>query len=85
MSAKDPDQHDVLSAIELVRTVADSICELGEVPSGHLYARVMGVMDPRCFERIVTLLVDAGLVERTPSHLLRWVGPEANPQPNLPS
>ena len=79
MSSMDPNKHDVLSAIELVRIVAVSISEVGEIPSGHLYAQLMDVMDLRCFERVVTMLVDARLVEREPSHLLRWIGPAFNP------
>jgi hypothetical protein len=74
MNAMEAAKQDVLSAIELVRAIADAIRELGEVPSGQLYARVMGVMDIRCFERVVTLLVDARLVERLPNNILRWVG-----------
>ncbi len=85
MSTMDRDKNDVLSAIELVRIVADTIRDLSEVPSSHLYTQLMNVIDIRCFERVVTLLVDARLVERTPSHLLRWIGPKANPQPNQAS
>ena len=70
-----------LKAVQVAHAVAEVIRNLGEVPSGHLYARVMGVMDLRQYEQVIDLLVDAKLVERMPSQLLRCVGPAANPQP----
>ena len=72
---------EALAAVRVAHAIAETIRELGEVPSGHLYARVMGVMDLRQYEQVIDLLIDARLVERAPSHLLRWIGPAANPQP----
>ena len=76
---------EALAAVRVAHAIAETIRELGEVPSGHLYARVMGVMDLRQYEQVISLLIDARLVERAPSHLLRWIGPSANPQPVQPS
>ena len=73
---------EAIAAVRVAHAVAETIRELGEVPSGHLYARLMGVMELRQYEQVIDLLVDARLVERTPSHLLRWIGPAANPKPN---
>ena len=70
-----------LNAVQVAHAVAEVIRNLGEVPSGHLYAQVMGVMDLHQYEQVIDILVDARLVERIPSHLLRWIGPSANPQP----
>jgi len=53
--------------------IAEAVRDLGEVPSGHLYAQVMGHMDLQTYERIVTTLVNAKLVTST-NHLLKWVG-----------
>jgi hypothetical protein len=75
-------------AIAIVRdahAIAESIRELGQVPSGHLYARLMGIMDLHQYEQVIELLIDARLVERDRSHLLRWIGPKSNPQPNRAS
>ena len=69
---------EALAAVRVAHAIAETIRELGEVPSGHLYARVMGVMDLRQYEQVIGLLIDARLVERAPSHLLRWIGPAAN-------
>ena len=68
-----PDKQDVLAGIELVSAVAELIHELGEVGSAPLYSRLMDVMDIRCFERVVALLVEAGLVARLPNNILRWI------------
>jgi len=54
--------------------IAESIQQLGEVPSGHLYAAVMGSTDLLTYERVVGLLVRSGLVARR-GDLLIWVGP----------
>ena len=72
---------DAIKAVRLVHAVAEAIRELGEVPSGHLYARMMAVMEVHQFERVIDVLVAAKLVERSPAHLLRWVGPTADSQP----
>jgi len=71
---------DAIAAVRVAHAVAEAIRELGQVPSGHLYARLMGVMEHHQYEQVVDVLVDAHLVERTPSHLLRWIGPAANPK-----
>lgn len=69
-------QAQVDAALAVMKAVADAIRDLGEVPSGELYARVMQHMDLRTYDRIIDRLIGAGLVQRTGSHLLRWVGPK---------
>jgi hypothetical protein len=66
-------QQDVGSAMRLVVAVADAIRELGEVPSGHLYARLMGAMSISTYENIIAILKRTGLVTET-NYVLRWVG-----------
>lgn len=56
--------------------LAECIRDLGSVPSGHLYACVMGYMSLETYEALIGILVDAGKVRRHPSHLLEWVGPQ---------
>ncbi len=72
---------EAIAAVRVAHAVAETIRELGQVPSGHLYARLMGVMELHQFEQVIDLLIEARLVERDRSHLLRWVGPAANPKP----
>jgi len=55
--------------------VAEAIQALEEVPSGHLYARVMAHMTYDRYESVIGVLIAAKLVTRR-NHLLTWVGPQ---------
>ena len=59
--------------VRIVRAVAEVIRELGEVPSGHLYARLMGVLSLDQYQQVVSVLVRAGLV-RSQHDCLTWIG-----------
>lgn len=80
-----PKQLDALSnaltssqraALEVVLIVRDAIKELGEVPSGHLYARLMGSMSIDDYNAVIKVLKEAKVVEER-HHLLTYVGPGA--------
>lgn len=60
------------AAINAIAAVAEAIRALGTVPSGHLYAQVMGHLSLESFEGIIRTLVRAGLV-RESSNELTWV------------
>ena len=62
------------AAVKMVLAVADAIRDLKEVPAGHLYAGLMGHMSLETFESILGILVSAGVVRRSGSHLLTWIG-----------
>lgn len=64
-------------ALKAVTAVADAIRDLGEVPSGVLYAHLAGKLSLEAYEKLIGVLKGAGLVRETPSHLLVWTGPEA--------
>jgi len=68
---------EVKAAVEILKAVADAIRELGEVPSGHLYANLMSKLSLAQFEQVVGVLKGAGLVRESNAHLLTWIGPEA--------
>jgi hypothetical protein len=72
---------EALAIVRVAHAVAETIRELGTVPSGHLHAPLMGVMELHQYEQVIDLLIDARLIERDRSHLLRWIGPAANPKP----
>jgi xanthine dehydrogenase iron-sulfur cluster and FAD-binding subunit A len=65
----------IKAAFQILAAVADAIRELKTVPSGEMYARLMGRMDLRTFTAIVDRLKGAGLVAESGDVLL-WVGPE---------
>jgi hypothetical protein len=64
------------ATIAAARILADAIRDLGEVPSGHLYAHVMGAMSLETYQGLIGILKRAGLIEEK-AHLLTWIGPKA--------
>lgn len=62
----------VLSAVNILQGVAEAIREVGEVPSGVLYSRLMGIMSLQQYEKIIGILKGAGVVAES-GCLLRWV------------
>lgn len=56
--------------------VAETVRELREVPSGTMYAALMGRMSLETYNKILGVLTRAGLVTVDRSHLVRWTGPE---------
>lgn len=71
-----PTQAEIKAGLKMTMAVAEAIRELKQVPSGHLYAQMIGRVTFEGFEKMIAILVNAGLVAQDPSHLLRWVGPE---------
>ena len=63
------------AAVNAVLAISEAIRELGSVPSGHLYARVMGHMSLQSYEGIIRILKNAGLVSES-ANLLIWVEPQ---------
>jgi len=76
-------KDEIKAGLQTIMAVADSIRELGEVPSGTLYAVLMGKLSLEGFNKVLGILKNAGLVTETEGHLLRWTGPakevKANP------
>jgi hypothetical protein len=64
------------AAFAVLTAVADTIRELGSIPSGHLYAQLMSRMDFETYTRLVDRLKGAGLVTETRSNELVWIGPK---------
>jgi hypothetical protein len=65
----------IVATIQTVKVVADTIRDLGSVPSGVLYANVMAHMSFEIYERIIQVLKNCGLVEES-GHVLTWTGPK---------
>ena len=60
------------AAVGILNAVADVIRELGEVPSGHLYAHLMSKLSLEQYEQVIATLKQAGLITES-NHLLTWV------------
>ncbi len=65
-----------VAAVSALLALAETIRELGTVPSGTLYAQVMGCLTLEQYESAIRTLIRTGLVIEDQSHLLRWVGPQ---------
>ena len=66
---------EVKAAFGILQAVAEAIRQLGEVPSGHLYANLMSKLSLAQFEQVLGVLKGAGLVRESNAHLLTWIGP----------
>jgi len=71
------DQKRLAAVAGLIAAVAETIRELDSVPSGYLYAQLMGHMSFESYEAVIGWLVRSGVVRRETSHLLVWTGPVA--------
>ena len=63
------------TAVKCVALIAEAIREAREIPSGHLYAQVMGIMPLEVYSDIIAIVKRAGLVSES-GHMLKWVGPQ---------
>lgn len=68
-------KEQVRAALGVVMAVSETIRELKEVPSGTLYANLMGQLSLEQYTKVIDMLKRTGLVEETQAHLLKWVGP----------
>lgn len=66
-------KEQVSAALQVTTAIADSIRELGSVPSGHLYAFVMTKLSLDQYERIIALLIRSELIAKA-GDLLIWKG-----------
>jgi hypothetical protein len=67
------DAKTVASAVAVAKAVAETIKELGSVPSGHLYARLMDRMSLETYNSIIDMLTKAGLI-KVENFLITWIG-----------
>ena len=72
-----PTPEKIKAALAIVQALDEAIRELKQIPAGHLYARVMGVMSEQDFEAAIRTLCNAGLVHRSVLHLLTWIEPQS--------
>ncbi len=77
------DKETLKAALNTVRAVAEAIREAKQIPSGHLYAVLCPVLSLEEYEKIINMLINAGLVRRDQSHLLHWIEPKPAVSENL--
>ena len=68
-------KEQVKAAIGVACAIADAIRELHEVPSGHLYAELMGHLSLDQYQAIIDGLERAKLI-KVENHLITWIEEE---------
>ena len=58
---------------EICLAIAEAIRELKQVPSGHLYARLMGRLSLEEYNLLIGFIQRAGLI-KIQNHLITWIG-----------
>lgn len=66
-------QAQVKAAVQIVVAVGETIRDLKSVPSGHLYAQLMGHMSLETYNKVIGVLKNTGAVKEE-NHVLTWVG-----------
>lgn len=67
-------KEQILTAYQITFIIGDEIRELKEVPSGHLYAMVMGKLSLEVYNGAIGALKRAGVVEER-GNVLYWIEP----------
>ena len=67
-------------AVAILVVMAEAIRAAGSMPSGHLYALVLGRMTLADYEVAIGILKRARLVEES-AHVLTWTGPRIEAEP----
>lgn len=62
---------EITSGLNVLRALAETVKELGEVPNGHLYATVMSLMDIHQYNKAIDLLVRSTVILKQ-GDLLKW-------------
>jgi len=75
MANKSDKAPQLTAALKALTIVATIIYEAKEIPSGHLYARLMHKVDHETYDALIRRLEAMELIRRTPGHLLQWIGP----------
>jgi hypothetical protein len=61
------------AAVQIMKAVAESIKEVGSIPSGHLYAQLMGKMSLGSYEKMIYAMQRMGII-RVEDHLITYIG-----------
>lgn len=58
--------------LEIIKIIADAIKEVGNIPSGHLYVRLMNYMSLSTYESIINILEKGNFIQ-VKNHLITWI------------
>lgn len=61
----------IQGGFKILQAVTEAIKEVKEIPSGHLYANLCGIMDLQTYERVISILTNSTVI-RKQGDLLIW-------------
>jgi hypothetical protein len=64
------------AGLAVIMAVSETIRESKRCPSGVVYAALVGRVSLEGYNKILSILKGAGLIQETNAHELVWVGPE---------
>lgn len=67
-------KQEIRSAIRITQALGHTIRELGSIPSGQLYAQVMGRLTLPEYNAAIGVLVHADVITRGADNVLTWKG-----------
>jgi|SRR6185369_438684 len=83
MNPTRPTKQQVASAMQITLAVAEAIRKAGRIPSGHLYAMLIGKVDIDGYQAMIRTLKNTGLVTESMNELI-WTGPTFSDSRTLP-
>jgi hypothetical protein len=77
MNPRTPSKAELLAALKLTVAVTETIREAGKsgIPSGHLYANLIGHVTLEGYQSMIARIKGAALCEER-GNVLYWTGPE---------
>lgn len=69
--ATKPTRAQLSAYLDGIKALADMVKVKGSIPSGHLYAMVMGHIDLSCYENMIGVLIRADVIRKT-GDVLTW-------------
>lgn len=61
------------AGLKIMVAAVEAIKDAGSIPSGHLYAAMMGTLSHPAYESMIRQILRTGLVEQT-GDTLTWIG-----------
>jgi len=68
------EEQKMKAAVEIMKAVASAVKDLGSIPSGHLYAQLMGRMSLDSYEKMTGVLQRMGIISIDRNHLVTYTG-----------
>ena len=68
------EEQKIKAAVEIMKAVASAVKELGSIPSGHLYAQLIGKMSLDSYEKMTGALERMGVIRIDGNHLITYTG-----------